>query len=173
MGKPPAHPLPPPHRVSAHAHAHLACKKAGGPGGGSLAPDLAPVWRQVCSLKTKLSTEFICRTDRRTQLTTAHRQADTTDARARAAAKTHPAPCTATMHSLSNEQHSHPHSSLAHSSPHARWMNQAATRNMQRQQRGVSFAPRPVFFYGPCSARSTWHLAGPPGHLDLAPGRQT
>eukprot|EP00962_Isochrysis_galbana_P033711 scaffold11336_cov133-Isochrysis_galbana.AAC.4 len=48
--------------------------RAGGPGGGSLAPDLAPVWRQVCSLKTKLSTEFICRTDGRTQLTTAHRQ---------------------------------------------------------------------------------------------------
>eukprot|EP00962_Isochrysis_galbana_P011821 scaffold3340_cov114-Isochrysis_galbana.AAC.17 len=58
--------------------------------------------------------------------------------------------------------------------PHARWMKQAAARNVQRQQRGVSFAPRPVFFYGPCGARSTWHLAGgPPGHPDLAPGRQT
>eukprot|EP00962_Isochrysis_galbana_P044549 scaffold17337_cov98-Isochrysis_galbana.AAC.3 len=39
---------------------------------------------------------------------------------------------------------------------------------MQRQQRGVSFAHRAVFFYDPCGARFTWHLAGPPAGDDVA-----
>eukprot|EP00962_Isochrysis_galbana_P048980 scaffold20601_cov146-Isochrysis_galbana.AAC.3 len=87
----------------------------------------------------------------------------TTGARARAAAKTHPAPCTATMHSLSNEQHSHPHSSLGHSSPHARWMNQAAARSTKHATCSVSSAesrsrsrPGQFFFMGLAAL-------GPPG----------
>eukprot|EP00962_Isochrysis_galbana_P008999 scaffold2501_cov113-Isochrysis_galbana.AAC.7 len=105
--------------------------RAGGPGGGSLAPDLAPVWRQTDGRQTHEHE----RRQRRTL--TLYRNYAFTEQRAIL-------PPSFITRSL--------FPSCAVDEPGS------STRNMQRQrqQRGVSFAPRPVFFMGLAAL-------GPPG----------